>query len=99
MTTPNLAPQSSSLGRRLSTLLGAGVCALLLTLSSTPLHAQQGGSVSGSVIDSSTGKYLEGADVSVDGTSIHTVTERQGSFVLANVPAGSHTITVSYPGL
>ena len=99
MTTRNLAPQSSSLHRRLSSLLGAGLCALLLALSSTPLHAQQSGTVSGTVADGSTGKYLEGADVSIDGTTLHASTAREGEFVLFDVPAGAQTVTVAYPGL
>src|SRR5471032_3023104 len=95
MTTPKIVSVSHLLGR----WLGAGLCALLLALSSAPLHAQQGGSISGTVIDASTAKYLEGADVVVDGTSIRATSEREGTFVLADVPAGAHTITVSYPGL
>ncbi len=95
MTTPKNIRISQSLAR----WLGAGLCALLLALSAAPLHAQQGGAVTGSVVDSSTGKYLEGADVSVDGTSLHASTARDGAFTLTNVPAGPHTVTVSYPGL
>src|SRR5471032_1551800 len=95
MTTPKIVSCSHLLGR----WLGAGLCAFLLALSSAPLHAQQGGTVSGTVVDASTGKYLEGADVSVDGTSLHAVTAREGTFALTDVPAGPRNITVSYPGL
>ena len=95
MTTPKILCPLQSLSR----WLAAGFCATLLALSSATLHAQQGGSVFGSVIDASTGKYLEGADVTVDGTSISTSSAREGAFQLRDVPAGPHTVTVAYPGL
>ncbi len=95
MTTPNHVSVSKPFGR----WLAAGFCSLLLALAPASLLAQQGGTISGSVVDASTGKYLEGAEVSVDGTAIHTVTAREGSFFLPDVPAGAHTVTVAYPGL
>ncbi len=95
MTTPKLARSPQSLGR----WLGAALCTLLLAFSTASLHAQQTGIISGSVVDGATGKYLEGADVSVDGTALHTSTAREGAYFLADVPAGSHTVTVAYPGL
>ena len=57
------------------------------------------GGITGSVVDASTGKYLEGADVSVDSGAEQVTTGRDGRFVLNNVPSGSHTVTISYPGL
>src|SRR5438045_1737209 len=66
----------------------------------TPLHAQSPmGSVTGAVIDAATGKFLEGADVSVEGTALHGVTEREGRFTLREVPTGARNIVVTYPGL
>jgi len=44
-------------------------------------------------------KFLEGAEVSVEGTALRTNTERQGAFTLRDVPAGPHNIIISYPGL
>ena len=88
-----------------SSLAGAGLCrwfaAALLTLSLTVgLTAQSGtGSILGHVIDASTGKYLEGADISVAGTSLHTTSSRGGSFGFNGVPAGEQQISASYPGL
>jgi TonB-dependent receptor len=71
---------------------------LLLSLSSAAI-AQQTGIVTGQVVDSSTGKYLEGAEINISGTEIRTTTERDGRFSLRNVPAGPQKITVNYPGL
>ncbi|MCX6955925.1 MAG: TonB-dependent receptor, partial [Verrucomicrobia bacterium] len=58
-----------------------------------------GGAISGSVVDASTGKYLEGAEVVVEGTEFRTTTARDGSFTLPGVPAGPRQVTVTYPGL
>src|SRR5262249_21622522 len=64
----------------------------------TPLHAQSGGTVTGTVIDGATGKFLEGADVSIEGTTIRATTEREGRFTLQNVPSGPHAVVIAYPG-
>jgi len=62
----------------------------LLALGFPPrLRAQAaGGTVTGLVSDSASGKYLEGAEVSLKGTAFQTATERDGTFTLKNVPAG-----------
>lgn len=60
--------------------------------------AQSTGSVSGTVTDKATSGYLVGAEVRVAGTDITTATARDGSFTLANVPAGNVSLEVSYVG-
>lgn len=74
---------------------------LLLTgsLAGNLAAAQTTGSVSGRVIDAASGKYLEGAEVTVAGTGLHTTTAREGVFTLTNVPAGEQKVSVVYPGL
>ncbi len=72
--------------------------ALSVTLTGS-LAAQATGSLVGRVLDASTGKYLEGADITVAGTSLHTTSERGGAFSLAGVPAGDQQISANYPGL
>ena len=57
------------------------------------------GTVTGTVIDSSSGKYLEGAEVSFEGNNVVTTTGRDGAFSLSGVPVGTQTIVVRYPGL
>ena len=76
----------------------AGVFVLLLCFTSFAF-AQQAGTVTGQVLDNSTGKYLEGAEVSINGTELRTTTARDGQFTLRNVPAGAQKLTVNYPGL
>ena len=57
------------------------------------------GTVTGRVLDSGSGNYLEGAEVAVVGTAIRTATARGGEYTLTGVPAGTQTLVASYPGL
>ena len=70
------------------------VYALLFSLVTCPLLAQ----VYGTIYDQSTGDPLIAASVLVDGTTIGTVTELDGSYRLTTVPEGEQTITFSYIG-
>ncbi|MFM8619537.1 MAG: carboxypeptidase regulatory-like domain-containing protein, partial [Opitutaceae bacterium] len=70
--------------------------ALLLSL--VPALAQTTGAISGVVLDAS-GKYLEGAEVSVAGTALAAITEREGVFRLTGVAPGAQTVRVAYPGM
>jgi len=74
-----------------------GLLAILL-LVSWPAFAQGTGAISGVVLDGS-GKYLEGAEVSIVGTALTAVTEREGVFRLAGVAPGAQTVRVAYPGM
>lgn len=74
-------------------------CALLFFLSFGLAQAQSAsGGITGSVIDASTGKFLEGAEVSLDGSEAHIPSNRDGRFTFTNVPGGAHTVTIAYPG-
>lgn len=75
-----------------------GTFALLFMFSTPPLLAQGAGAVTGRVTDAASGTPLIGADVLIEGTAYSTATDRTGSFRLAGVPAGSHTIVVFYLG-
>jgi iron complex outermembrane recepter protein len=94
---------ASALLRRQIRRLGA-TCALALAVPIVPLTsslvaAETTGIVTGRVIDAGAGKYLEGAEVVVQGTDIRTTTQRSGAFTLAHLPAGPQTLLISYPGL
>jgi outer membrane receptor protein involved in Fe transport len=52
------------------------------------------GSVAGRVTDARTGHGVPGARVSLQGTSLGTVTNDSGGFRIANVPPGNYTVTV-----
>ncbi|MBI5689526.1 MAG: carboxypeptidase-like regulatory domain-containing protein [Verrucomicrobia bacterium] len=57
------------------------------------------GTVEGRILNARSGEYLEGARVTVPGTNLETFTETDGSFLLANVPAGTVRVTAFYTGL
>src|SRR5262245_21061012 len=67
------------------------VSAVLAAVLSSGIAWAQNGTVSGTVTDS-TGAGVSGAEVRVDGTTIHTQTDAQGRYELTNVPPGPHTI-------
>lgn len=76
------------------------VCALLL-LGLAPAFAQPAGraSLSGQVSNAATGVYLQGAVVTVDGTSASAITDREGRYELGQLPPGEVTLAVSFTGL
>ena len=77
--------------RRLLLLLaGALLCA---AASLTPLSAQQPtGTITGQVVDSATRQPLADVSVVVEGTRRGAVTRADGTFTIAGVPAGTHTV-------
>src|SRR6058998_753990 len=50
------------------------------------------GTISGQVTDSTTGKPIQGGQISVAGTRLTATTNRDGSYTIANVPVGMHTV-------
>lgn len=56
------------------------------------------GTIVGRVVDQSTQQPVVGATVTVDGTGLATLTQREGNFVLSAVPAGTHILRVSLIG-
>lgn len=55
--------------------------------------------IQGTVINQNTRRYLERATVQVQGTSHQALTDKDGSFRLTGVPAGTYTVVVDYAGL
>ncbi len=71
-------------------------------LVSAVILAAQGsdtGTVTGRVFDAATGRSLEGAVVSVVGTSATAFTDNEGRFSVSAVPAGGYMLEVDYVGL
>jgi hypothetical protein len=58
----------------------------------------QKGSISGKIIDAKFADALIGASVRLEGGAGGAVTDLDGNFVIANVPVGTHKITVNYTG-
>ena len=56
------------------------------------------GSITGYLIDNSTGDPLVGANVVLSGTNIGSATDVNGKFLIPSVPAGNYRMNISYIG-
>lgn len=74
----------------------SAILLMIVFIGSTPLRAQQTGAAAGVVVDP-TGPVV-GAAVTLNGTMNATVTDYSGRFILANIPAGEHTLMISSLG-
>ena len=79
------------MGKRLCLVLACFVMAVGMAF------AQK--TVSGTVLDSSTGEPVIGAAVMVKGTSIGIATDVNGKFTLKNVPEDATLLHISYLGM
>ncbi|MCS3649189.1 hypothetical protein GGQ08_000484 [Salinibacter ruber] len=70
---------------------------LLLLLPATVL-AQDTGTVSGTVIDSTTSQTLPGVNVTVQGLNIGAATGPNGQFEISGVPSGEQVLQASFVG-
>ncbi len=52
--------------------------------------------ISGVVLDKTTGESLTGVEVSVEGTNLKTYTDFDGKFVFENVKAGEYKVMANY---
>lgn len=57
------------------------------------------GTITGTVANAGTRQFLTAAEVKIAGTNIATLTDRDGSFTLRNLPPGTHQLEVTYTGL
>ncbi|HSJ10582.1 MAG TPA: TonB-dependent receptor [Longimicrobiales bacterium] len=73
--------------------------AVLLALCAGPVQAQQAvGTITGRVTDGRTGQPIANTEVTIDGTSISQVVDREGRYRISNVPAGNRTVSVRMIG-
>jgi TonB-linked SusC/RagA family outer membrane protein len=74
--------------------------AVLLGLAVLPsgLFAQNRGTISGQVLDDATNQPLSNVQIFVPGTSLGTLTNQQGRFMLVNVPTGTHEVRANRVG-
>ncbi len=84
--------------------LSAGRAALIVLgwLSISALaFAQSGasGTIVGEVTDAATGQHLEAAIAELTVLGRTAVTDRQGTFQFTRVPAGAHSLSITYPGM
>src|SRR5687768_2487636 len=75
------------------------ICSLVATLfmAATSLAAQTG-TINGRVINEETTQPIVAAQVAITALSIGALTQQDGRFTLANVPAGAHTVSVTRLG-
>jgi len=73
----------------------ARVCLLILCNASLALAT---GMVTGKVTDKKNGEPLLGANVVVKGTKYGAATDAEGVYTIADLPAGTYTLVVSYIG-
>lgn len=66
--------------------------------SPSPALSQGTGALTGTVVDSSSAQPLVAAEVVVEGTTLRTTTDADGSYRIEQVPAGEHTVTASRLG-
>jgi len=75
------------------------VAAAALAMVPATLHAAEGtGGIRGSVSDRDVAAPLSGVRVTVVGTTLSTLTDTDGHYVLERVPAGEHTLIFSKDG-
>lgn len=67
-------------------------------LPGAPLHAQAPASIRGVVTDARTARAVRGIVVEAAGTRSITVTDEAGRYLLAGVPAGTHTVRFRWLG-
>lgn len=69
----------------------------LLALFSSLLLAQKG-NLAGSVHDAQSSQALVGVNISIAGTEIGAASDKDGQFVIVDIPAGSYNIEIEYIG-
>lgn len=72
--------------------------AVALLAAAGPLLAQGAGRIAGRVVSAATGNPVVSAQVVVAGTALRAVTDVAGRFTLANVPAGTQSVTATSLG-
>ena len=81
---------------RVSRAFGALVTAFLLVVPS--IGAQQGGTVTGRVLDSRSGLPVAAAQVFISALDVGGLTQQNGRYLMQNIPAGTHTLSVTRIG-
>jgi len=65
---------------------------------SAVVSAENVGEITGVVLDGARSGFLVGAEVRIEGQDVVAVTNSEGRYTLRRIPAGQHTLTISYFG-
>ena len=94
---------TSSPARRLATIRGIPWLPIVQALAATMMcllaPESNAAVLQGTVVNKSTNRFLERATVQVVGTRLRALTDKEGNFRIAGVPAGTFTVTADYTGL
>lgn len=71
---------------------------ILLLLVSTPIFAQEGGTIRGTIKDSKTKEDIIGATILVQGINKGAATDINGFFSFGKLPVGSYSLKISFVG-
>ena len=71
---------------------------ILLLLVSTPIFAQEGGTIRGTIKDSKTKEDIIGATILVQGINKGAATDVNGFFSFGKIPAGTYSLKISFVG-
>jgi iron complex outermembrane recepter protein len=74
------------------------VFAVILCFLAIGFAKAQTGSISGTITDTDSKEPIIGASVLVENTTLGSITDLEGKFVIKNVPAGSQTVLIKYIG-
>ncbi len=85
--------------RKLSFLFSRTILTFLfLTLITSEIIPQEGGVLTGTIVDKQNGEALIGTNVFLEGTNLGAATDIEGAYRIANVPPGTYNLIVSMIG-
>ena len=71
------------------------VCLSIITIN---LNAGTQGKLFGTIIDKTTGEFLVGANIYLEGTSLGAASDEEGKYIIINITPGTYNIVVEYVG-
>ncbi|HET7275809.1 MAG TPA: carboxypeptidase regulatory-like domain-containing protein, partial [Longimicrobiaceae bacterium] len=81
-----------AINRHRSTLARLAAAVVLVTLGALPASAQETGTIRGTATAASTMQPLVGAQISIPGTGLGTLTNSAGEYLIVGVPVGQHEV-------
>ncbi|MFA3781459.1 TonB-dependent receptor domain-containing protein [Melioribacteraceae bacterium 4301-Me] len=95
----NYNKQTKSMIKTLLNIISLSfILSIVILLFPLKLNAQSKGSVSGKVVDSTTGEAVIGANVLLSGTNFGDASDIEGKYLISNVEEGTYEIAVSCIG-